>query len=815
MMPRARALSVIEAVEHAKKHGDGEGCLANVDISHIKSSYPFAYWACFKLKVTTQATFDKHKTMWKMKSMNFPEWLAPFHADAMGCCLRLNHMKGLGCSKDACNFKHTCILCNGRHGAFAKDLLRDAGRPGMPPPFRCNVYLGLLEDLLEIRRVYRQGGKMGSDAELSAAYECGITTGLFTSVAVPLIVKMQRVIPDVVATPTLKSLGVAANGHRPSVQSPSASKEPVPVPAMLPVAPAARARTAAGAAGAVATVATSATPATPSHAPCAVNDQITDTTPTLASKTAQATTTSASERSSPILSSPPLSVTPSPSPLGPHMSTSASSLSSSPASPPEQPPQPSPLSAPPSSSLPSLPRGATPAAPMVPTPFVTPEEDADFNPTRRTLRLSVSPEHATSPQPAMYHHHHHPHHHQQQPHARAVAWPSSSIASMGTPSAASAPVRLPPIPRVPHALSAWPPTHSGSTSNSSTTPPPCDACALADAETGPTPGVVALPCSHHVCAPCYHTETVRKDVADLNRSPLVLHLMQCPVCAEVHIADPHGGRVPDDGPPASCDLLSLSMFMSQCANRAVFCLVPLAKEVLEQVPQPSASCSCNELHVADHYCDTCASYFCNDCVGPAHRIIEEATQGPKHDIQPVTGMYDKLHGMSGKRQGMGAVVPTCAEHHQPVTKVSVNVTVRAMQSANVHTVPRPAIPDVFVCDECKTVGTYAHHMLRTIAYASEHATMVLTEAIEEACQTRRFLDHVADALITWVNDVRGKPEERQALNRVHVVKAARSQLERVGQSDGPRLLELPPHRLALVGVAFEVKGAGNNPSTCM
>lgn len=55
------------------------------------------------------------------KSMHFPDWIAPFHADAAGCCLRLNHVAGKGCKKSDCTFHHACMMC-GRtgHGAFEK-----------------------------------------------------------------------------------------------------------------------------------------------------------------------------------------------------------------------------------------------------------------------------------------------------------------------------------------------------------------------------------------------------------------------------------------------------------------------------------------------------------------------------------------------------------------------------------------------------------------------------------------------------------------------------------------------------------------------
>jgi hypothetical protein len=113
----------------------------------------------------------------------------------------LNHVRGRGCRKAPCNFKHVCIICNSSsHGAFQKETVNGQIQ------YKCKLHLGLLKDLLELRRQYKFHGRDETAAAL--AIECGITTRLFTSVAIPLIVKLKRGIPDIVDTPTLRSLGI-------------------------------------------------------------------------------------------------------------------------------------------------------------------------------------------------------------------------------------------------------------------------------------------------------------------------------------------------------------------------------------------------------------------------------------------------------------------------------------------------------------------------------------------------------------------------------------------------------------------------------
>lgn len=48
----------------------------------------------------------------------------------LALCMRLNHIKGRGCTKDGCKFTHACLLCQAPgHGAFQNDI---SGQPMCP-----------------------------------------------------------------------------------------------------------------------------------------------------------------------------------------------------------------------------------------------------------------------------------------------------------------------------------------------------------------------------------------------------------------------------------------------------------------------------------------------------------------------------------------------------------------------------------------------------------------------------------------------------------------------------------------------------------
>jgi hypothetical protein len=227
--------------------------------------------------------------------------------------------------------------------------------------------------------------------------------------------------------------------------------------------------------------------------------------------------------------------------------------------------------------------------------------------------------------------------------------------------------------------------------------------------------------------------------------------------------------------------------------------VSTAKHVLNELPQPPKSAGCHELHLADVLCETCDMHYCSKCNDSIHRVLAHVDGGKPHTFVKMNKIHDKVYGLTSR---MVHDLPMCPTHCKLVSLVSSNDVSQALSTAAAYAetctritgTTSPAVPDPLGCPDCVLHGRHSCHNIQPIESAATHARSILKRDVIDAGHHRRILDHVLDILKAWA-----APKEL-----IVDVRQVRSHLELIGQIDGPRLLEMPPHRLALIGVAFEL-----------
>jgi len=71
----------------------------------------------------------KHQIkVWTDEKVDMPKWTAAYYIKRLSfprICLRMNHRKGMGCSRKSCPYEHRCLFCGEKadpeHGMFYVD----------------------------------------------------------------------------------------------------------------------------------------------------------------------------------------------------------------------------------------------------------------------------------------------------------------------------------------------------------------------------------------------------------------------------------------------------------------------------------------------------------------------------------------------------------------------------------------------------------------------------------------------------------------------------------------------------------------------